>query len=229
MTQNTFLVHGNWGDWGHWLGCSKSCGHGRHQRRRECNNPAPYNGGNECNGSNIDEKTCHEQDCPNCPSGWIFYGRNKKCYLLSQTKKTWEDALKFCKYIAKNNEGNLASIMDISQNEILRDMCKEYQCHIGGKRIPTGSGSHRWIWTDGTPWRFENWNTGEPNNHQGEEHFLGIYQRGGKWNDNSNKYTAHFLCQQEIIGIRNEYHLNVKNNFMYCRMKKRHIMLKDWI
>ena len=139
----------------------------------------------------MDVNSCHEQDCPLCPNGWTFYSRNKKCYLLNKSYKTWPDALKFCKNIAKHRMGNLASIRDSTLNEFLRSLCDDYQCHVGGMRNSYG----RWIWMDKTFWRFENWNKGEPNNHRGEEHYLSLYKSTGKWNDNNNKYSAHFICQ----------------------------------
>ena len=44
-------IHGNWGSWAGWAGCSKSCGSGKQVRKRECNDPVPQYGGDDCFGS----------------------------------------------------------------------------------------------------------------------------------------------------------------------------------
>lgn len=43
-----FLVNGNWTMWTNWTGCSKSCDNGTRFRIRECANPAPSFGGDNC-------------------------------------------------------------------------------------------------------------------------------------------------------------------------------------
>jgi len=49
-------VHGSWGEWS---ACSAECGGG--QRTRACDNPAPDNGGNNCDGAA--EEECNTQEC----------------------------------------------------------------------------------------------------------------------------------------------------------------------
>ena len=41
---------GEWSEWGGWSECSKTCGGGVQYRERNCSNPAPANGGKECEG-----------------------------------------------------------------------------------------------------------------------------------------------------------------------------------
>jgi len=43
-------VNGNWGAWGEYGSCYKSCGGGVKERFRACNNPAPKFGGKKCEG-----------------------------------------------------------------------------------------------------------------------------------------------------------------------------------
>lgn len=62
-------VNGNWGEWTTWSKCSKECGTGTQQRTRECNNPAPSNNGQDCQGSDaltshLQEQNCNEIECP---------------------------------------------------------------------------------------------------------------------------------------------------------------------
>ncbi|NWI30403.1 CO8B protein, partial [Sula dactylatra] len=47
-------VNGNWGCWASWSPCSG----GQRTRRRQCNNPAPQNGGSSCSGPDAETVTC---------------------------------------------------------------------------------------------------------------------------------------------------------------------------
>ena len=60
------VVDGKWSRWGKWDTCSATCGGGSQSRTRTCDNPAPENGGAECdsNGSSGEEsRACNERDC----------------------------------------------------------------------------------------------------------------------------------------------------------------------
>lgn len=47
-------VDGRWSCWSSWSACSA----GTQQRRRECNNPPPENGGASCPGKNVQTQSC---------------------------------------------------------------------------------------------------------------------------------------------------------------------------
>ena len=49
-------MHGAWGHWGGWTSCSKSCARGEKIRIRECDNPAPDHGGEDCFGVKQDNE-----------------------------------------------------------------------------------------------------------------------------------------------------------------------------
>ncbi|XP_030372393.1 semaphorin-5A [Scaptodrosophila lebanonensis] len=56
-------VDGGWGPWGEWSECSAQCGGGFRMRRRECNDPIPHNGGQDCPGCSLDYEDCNMQSC----------------------------------------------------------------------------------------------------------------------------------------------------------------------
>ena len=57
-------VNGNWGAWSEFGSCSVTCGTGEKIRTRQCNNPPPANGGDNCEGKASDDDDCNTQLCP---------------------------------------------------------------------------------------------------------------------------------------------------------------------
>ena len=58
------LVNGKWGKWTVWSPCSQTCGGGIRTRQRECNNPPPSNGGEDCKGKEMVQRKCNRKPCP---------------------------------------------------------------------------------------------------------------------------------------------------------------------
>ncbi|XP_038063563.1 A disintegrin and metalloproteinase with thrombospondin motifs 6-like isoform X2 [Patiria miniata] len=61
------------GGWSAWTTgpCSVTCGQGVQSRTRQCNNPPPQNGGQQCSGSSTDTLTCFQEACPvSVNGGW---------------------------------------------------------------------------------------------------------------------------------------------------------------
>jgi len=85
--------------------------------------------------------------------------------------------------------GHLASIHSQEEQEHVKELAKGHDMvWLGGRRIEphkgNGPGPKHWIWSDGTPWDFETWGSGEPNNSGGREDRVQLmkhYQY--KWND----------------------------------------------
>lgn len=57
-------VDGGFSEWGEYGACDKTCGGGVQARNRTCTNPAPANGGKDCEGSLLETRACNEVDCP---------------------------------------------------------------------------------------------------------------------------------------------------------------------
>ncbi|XP_014212896.1 A disintegrin and metalloproteinase with thrombospondin motifs 12-like [Copidosoma floridanum] len=56
-------AHGSWGNWGGMSKCSRTCGGGVRYSERECNNPAPENGGRYCIGERKKFSICNVNPC----------------------------------------------------------------------------------------------------------------------------------------------------------------------
>ncbi|XP_029313971.1 macrophage mannose receptor 1 [Cottoperca gobio] len=126
-----------------------------------------------------------------CESGWIPAARRSVCYKLykksESLKKNWNEAQDFCKAIG----GMLMSIHSMADlnNAPFRSSSTAW---IGLSRgTNTGYG-----WTDGSPYEFENWDYGEPNNHNDNEHCAEIQTRYKQhWNDIHCESNNNWICQ----------------------------------
>ena len=57
-------VNGGWGEWGKMSECSRTCGGGLKTAERECNKPAPSNGGRYCIGERKKYSICNTTVIP---------------------------------------------------------------------------------------------------------------------------------------------------------------------
>ena len=60
----TFIVDGGFTEWSLFGSCSKTCGGGVMKRTRNCTNPAPANGGQDCVGPREETRNCSTGACP---------------------------------------------------------------------------------------------------------------------------------------------------------------------
>lgn len=58
------VTDGNWAAWSDWTSCTATCAGGDKIRTRTCTDPAPENGGAECEGSSSQSITCNTHECP---------------------------------------------------------------------------------------------------------------------------------------------------------------------
>ncbi|KAK3092867.1 hypothetical protein FSP39_008071 [Pinctada imbricata] len=83
-------VDGQWSAWTNYKTCSKPCGGGKQQQKRVCNNPAPQNGGRDCEEGHIRLIYCNQQACKvdGKWSSWINDGAcSKKCEVGKQKQR----------------------------------------------------------------------------------------------------------------------------------------------
>lgn len=115
-TTNQVKQDGNWGAWTKFGTCSRTCGIGVRFRTRQCNNPMPVNGGQDCPGLNYEYQLCNTEECPkhfedfraqqchqknsqfefqNAKHHWLPYEHpdgSKRCQLYCQSKQTGDIA-----------------------------------------------------------------------------------------------------------------------------------------
>ena len=93
----TFLVDGGYSDFGDWSECSAECGGGTQTRSRTCTNPAPANGGADCEGDSTESRECNTQGCPGKSSeGLKSFELMTNVYAVTQDHKSG--------FLLENNE-----------------------------------------------------------------------------------------------------------------------------
>lgn len=56
-------VDGGWGEWAPWSECTVECDGGSMTRSRLCNDPAPVDGGDDCEGDADETADCNIFSC----------------------------------------------------------------------------------------------------------------------------------------------------------------------
>ena len=64
MSMLPLIVDGDWSNWGEWSDCTETCGSGNIVRHRDCDSPAPQNGGQPCSGLAYENVPCQVSPCP---------------------------------------------------------------------------------------------------------------------------------------------------------------------
>ncbi|XP_076581427.1 ladderlectin-like [Chaetodon auriga] len=94
-----------------------------------------------------------------CPSGWKSY--NGRCFIYVPTTLTWTQAEKHC----LGQGGHLASVHSFQEYHAIQSMIL-IRTHsypvtwIGGYDV---GWEGVWFWSDGTPFKFNYWAPGRPN------------------------------------------------------------------
>ncbi|XP_019389517.1 PREDICTED: A disintegrin and metalloproteinase with thrombospondin motifs 3 [Crocodylus porosus] len=153
---NQLKQDGSWGPWTKFGSCSRTCGTGVRFRTRQCNNPMPVNGGQDCAGVNFEYQLCNTEECPkhfedfraqqcqqrnshfeyqNSKHHWLPYEHpdsNKRCHLYCQSKETGDVA--YVKQLA--HDGTRCSYKD-PYSICVRGECVKVGCdkEIGSNKV----------------------------------------------------------------------------------------------
>ena len=106
---------------------------------------------------------------------------------------TWGSAKVWCEQMGPKS--NLVQIETEAESDYLIGKFGDAYSWIGATDSEE-EGKFRWV--DGSSVAFSNWNTGEPNNSNGNEDCVHIY--GGhrnKWNDKNCAHRLPFICEKE--------------------------------
>lgn len=112
-------------------------------------------------------------------------------YAVVQAIMTWDEARVYC----ESRGGHLATITSQQQMDTIIALLEESNLETVwlGANNYTSSGGFQWV--NGEPFEFAAWGVGEPNNQNGQEHYLMMYDKddqGWVWNDSVANGTAAF-------------------------------------
>merc|ERR1719419_2086194 len=111
------------------------------------------------------------------------------CYLKSDEKMTWDEAVDYCIEL----DATLASIHSDGENSYVNDYVREGTwIWLGGNDIETEGD---FVWVDGTPFDYSNWDAGQPNDSMRREDRVNMWG-GGKWNDEDQWYETYAVCKR---------------------------------
>ncbi|XP_026210056.1 LOW QUALITY PROTEIN: macrophage mannose receptor 1 [Anabas testudineus] len=124
---------------------------------------------------------------------WTADPFNDYCYLFNYlSMRTWAEARADC----VNQGGDLVSITDPFEQAFIQGIIQLTPTGIslwmGGHDSITEGG---WEWTDSSPFRYIHWNTGNPDNYNGED-CLSILINNGYWNDDNCEHKRGYICKR---------------------------------
>ncbi|XP_045160489.2 SCO-spondin-like [Mercenaria mercenaria] len=73
-------INGGYTAWSAWTACNVTCGGGEQSRSRECSNPLPQYGGNNCSGDASETQACNSENCP-INGGYTTWSAWTACYV----------------------------------------------------------------------------------------------------------------------------------------------------
>ncbi|KAJ7986772.1 hypothetical protein DPEC_G00331850 [Dallia pectoralis] len=124
---------------------------------------------------------------------WIADPFNDYCYLFNYlSMRNWIDARADC----VNQGGDLISITERFEQAFIQTQVQQAPTGVsvwmGGHDSVTEGG---WEWTDGSPFRFINWNAGNPDDYANED-CLSMLINSGLWNDDNCDYNRGYICKR---------------------------------
>ncbi|XP_069468594.1 C-type lectin BfL-2-like [Ambystoma mexicanum] len=129
--------------------------------------------------------------CPICGiHNWARIG--SVCYTVITTPRTFASAEEYCRSTFRGS--HLASVHSNVDNSQVFFMLQGLKAFLGGIYLHEGK---KFIWTDGSPFNYQNWSPGEPNNYMNVEFCIEMYPTG-KWNDVPCTHKQPFICKYNM-------------------------------
>ncbi|MGN0613226.1 MAG: lectin-like protein, partial [Porcipelethomonas sp.] len=164
------------------------------------------------------------------PSGAVEY--NGHYYMVFNNSISWIYAKEYCELMG----GHLATVADAEEQEVVESVAKACtdaeNFWIGG--YCTKEDPDTWMWVDGTPFEYTNWDVNQPDYHQSEEYYIRFTNKDiqyeswtaymGKWNDCANEASGNnskgdavsiqtfaFICEWDDLESLKDYILGDAN------------------
>ena len=102
----------------------------------------------------------------------------------------WEEARTSC----LSQGGDLASVGSEEENNFISSLSSVALWLGGTDSAQEGT----FVWSDGTAWTYQNWNSGEPNNLGNEDCVISKWKTIGKWNDRKCTHVTAYLCEKYL-------------------------------
>lgn len=119
---------------------------------------------------------------------------NGHSYQRFDTGMSWTSAKAFC----EARGAHLATVTSQAEQDFIAPNFLSRFVWLGATDV-ANTGTWRWL-TD-EPWAYTNWQTGEPNNQSGVEHYLSTATANlTQWNDATNEATMVPLCEWDTFG-----------------------------
>ncbi len=126
----------------------------------------------------------------NLDDNFIYLGEhNNSTYYCSNTSDfTWHEA----RVAAQTYGGHLAIVDDAAENEFIRNSIMSDYIWLG---LTDENSEGNYYDVFGNSCQYYNWNAGEPNNSNGEEHFVRLLKSNGQWTDRNASFLAEFVVE----------------------------------
>ncbi|MED6256370.1 hypothetical protein ATANTOWER_024677 [Ataeniobius toweri] len=129
-----------------------------------------------------------------CPAGWLKF--NHRCFIFIPRAMTWARAQRNCVSL----QATLASVHNFEEYHCIQRLIIA-STHISPQTWIGGSDAQEerlWLWSDGSPFHYSNWCSGEPNNYK-NQHCLQMNYGGSKcWDDVWCSENLPSICAKNI-------------------------------
>ncbi|XP_013397759.1 uncharacterized protein LOC106164412 [Lingula anatina] len=133
---------------------------------------------------------------PLCGAGWFYESNLNFCYQFNYDLQNYAQARSKCIALG----GDLLSIGSVTEQTYVSALISQQtgtDFWLGANDVNREGG---WEWSDGSPFRYFNWNSGEPNNFRSREDCAIILTKeGGKWNDYNCNSRSRSLCKKSVL------------------------------